>query len=154
MINWTAISAVATSISAVVALAITIINLNGMKYQRENSQLLGIIKIHESIDSAQRKIHDAATLEIQNYYAIELINLIELLATLSNAKVITSAMKDHTDNYLKECIAKIKINDGWREIMRSSVSGKSTYRNIVEFENKHLGEINILSKEYQKDLNK
>lgn len=151
--DWGEITTIIAVITAFTALITTIYNVKGIRIQHKTTQLTGILSIHKEIQLAENRLQsaikdakiDRAAAERE---AVNLLNLLEILASLLNKKSLESATADYTREYLIESIAHIEIDHIWMEMVENAITNKTTFRNIQEYRKNHRAEIEKLKKIY------
>jgi hypothetical protein len=104
----------------------------------------------ERLGVALRRVRDAQDDGIRDFEFRELLNLMEGLALLENQRRIPKATRKFAKTYLIETYAFLRSEGSTRVLLDSSVTGVTTFDELMQFYDRNRAEIDGLSVAYQK----
>jgi hypothetical protein len=145
--EWSAVAAGCSAVAAIVSLAVA---WNAQRIQGRSVDFANCIEMVEQLGDAMRRVRDEREDEARyKFEMIELLNLLEALALLYNDGRIAASTKKFTGKFLDQVLAWINIDDGMATLMRQSMTGDDTYRELKKFEERRKSEIRKLSRIYK-----
>jgi hypothetical protein len=147
-VNWSAVAATASAISAFLSLCAVVITGHIAAQQGKVLEFNNCLDIVKQIGEAERRVK-AATAEDKESTFRDLLNLLETLAMLYMKKRITKAARDYTKKYLIEALAWVDVDDAMRALIERSFTGQDTFGDLGRFRKAHRKEIDVHVKLYR-----
>lgn len=146
----TEISAIASAISATVALGATLINLWSVRRTGRATDFNNCLTVVAQLAEAQRKVRDAEDEEIKQFEFRELLNLMEALALLENDRLTAPSTKKITQDFLIETWAFLKSQEHLQVFLQSSMTDLKTFEQLRLFGENHSKKIRDLALHYER----
>lgn len=147
---WVAVSAIASAISAAIALTATLVNLWAMRRTGRATDFNNCLSVISQLAEAQRKVRDAKGDEIKQFEFRELLNLMEGLALLENDKLTASSTKKITEDFLIETWAFLRSQEHIQKFLSDSMTDVSTFEQLRKFGESHSIKIRDLALHYER----
>jgi hypothetical protein len=148
--GWSAVAAACSAVAAAVSLMVA---WNAKGIQGRSADFANCIEVAEQLRDAMRRVRDERDQENNEkryeFEMRELLNLLEALALLYNDGRIAPSTKKFTETFLDEVLAWINIDNGMATLMRQSMTGDETYRELKKFEKRRKSGIRNLSRLYK-----
>lgn len=144
------IAALASTVTAAVAIAYT--RRQAMTQIRSHEVTLSLDLVRQ-FGEAQRRIRDAKDDSVRTFEYRELLNLIEAVSGILNLNLYPDATRDNAKAFLIEVSAWMQASETHSELVKSSVTGGSTFSQWALFLERHKAEVSRVGAAYRKPLN-
>ena len=137
-------SAMAAGCSAVAAFASLVVAWHAKRIHGKSADFGNCIEVAGQLRDAMRRVHDAQedTAKVR-FEFIELLNLLEALALLFNDDKIAASTRKFTGKFLAEGIGWIAVSENLAALMRESMTGDETYKELRRFRESNESEIRL-----------
>jgi hypothetical protein len=142
-VNWPAVAATASAISAFLSFCTLLVTGRIAAKQGKVLEFNNAIDLVKQLGEAERRVKAADDKDKESTFR-DLLNLLETLAMLYLKRRITKATRDYTKKYLIEAIAWIEVDDTMRTLIERSLTGMDTFADLAQFRNWHRKEIHRL----------
>jgi hypothetical protein len=147
-VNWSAVAAIASAVSAFLSLCAVVITGRIAAKQSKVLEFNNCIDIVKQIGEAERRVKEASDADRVSKFR-DLLNLLETLAMLYTKKRITKAAREYTRKYLVEALAWIDVDDNMRVLIDQSLTGPDTFADLGRFRRSHRREIDAFVEAYR-----
>lgn len=143
--EWSAVAAVASAVSASIALASLLISLKTARTQVKVGEFNNTVAIQRELAEAQRKIasHEPGSTNWVFEFR-ELYNLLEVLALLINNGQMTIIAKEFATKFIIEVLAWTETSDELKVLVAESVTKDETFAELNAFRRKYRRQIDPL----------
>lgn len=145
-IEWAAISAIASSVAATIALGSSLIALKVARTQMRLAEFNNCLEILKQLSEAERRAATAADEEQLAHEIKALLNLFEVLALMVNRKQVGVAGSYLISGRLVEAWVWLQTTEGLAEIVGGAITGPTTFGQLKEFKKARGEEIEALVK--------
>lgn len=148
--NWSAVAATASAVSAFLSLcAVLITGLLAAK-QGIVLEFNNCIDLVKQLSEAERRVKEAVEKDRESKFR-DLLNLLETLAMLYDKNRITKAARQYTKKYLIETLAWIDVDENMRRLIEQSLTGLDTFADLGNFRKHHRKEIDVHVEFYRRN---
>ena len=148
--GWSAVAAACSAVAAAVSLVVA---WDAKGISARSADFANCIEVAGQLRDAMRRVRDERDKEnneaCYEFELVELLNLLEALALLYNDGRIAASTKKFTGKFLDEVLGWISIDNGMATLMRKSMTGDETYRELKRFEKRRKLGIRSLSRFYR-----
>lgn len=132
-IQWAAVSAIASSVAATIALGSALIALKVAQTHARLAEFNNCLEILKQLSEAERRAATAADAEQQSHEIKALLNLFEVLALMVNRKRVGAAGRYLLSGYLVETWVWLQTTEGLAEIVGGAITGPTTFAQLQAF---------------------
>jgi hypothetical protein len=148
--GWAAVAAGCSAVAAAISLLVA---WNAKHIQGRSADFANCIEVAGQLRDAMRRVRDERDKDDNEaryqFELVELLNLLEALALLYNDGRIAASTKKFAGKFLDEVLGWISIDNGMAALMRKSMTGDETYRELKKFEKRRKPGIRNLSRFYR-----
>jgi hypothetical protein len=139
--EWAAVSAIASSIAATIALGSSLVALRVARTHARLAEFNNCLEILKQLSEAERKAATAADEEQQSHEIKALLNLFEVLALMVNRKQVGAAGVYLISGYLVETWVWLQTTEGLAAIVDGAITGPTTFAQLQTFRDAHRARI-------------
>ena len=119
-----------------------------MRKQTSAADFGSCLGVVQQLGQALRTVRDASP-ENKEFEFIELLNLMEALATLVNDGRPASSTNKVAAHFIEETLSWVAITPGMSALMRQSTTGDGTYGELQKFQDRRAAAIRRTAKHYR-----
>lgn len=149
MNDWTAVAAVASTVSACLAFLSLIFVGSSTRTQSKIAEFNNCVEIVKTLGEAQRKVKDKLGSSDHIFEFRELRNVLEMLALLVNSRKTTRVANKYRITFLIQALAWIEVDDSMKKLIESSVTGGDTFDDLLVVRKRYRRQIEHLSSQYR-----
>jgi hypothetical protein len=139
----------ATTLAAIVAAISLIVSARALTHQVRSSDFTNYINIVSLLSSAQRRLYEAKNGDEARYELTELMNVMETVAQLYNARSFSKSTRDMAKAYLVEAISFLEMHSHTADAIEKNFINENTFLELAKFRKTYAYLI-----DRQRDINK